>query len=49
MTAFTCKDFLLVLSDNAADYRSTLLMETMIEERPILYAYNAKGIHKKYL
>ena len=23
-------------------------METMIEERTILYSYNLKGIHKKY-
>ena len=27
----------------------TVHMETMIEEKPILYSYNAKGIHKKYL
>ena len=27
----------------------TVHMETMIEEKPILYSYNSKGIHKKYL
>ena len=27
----------------------TVHMETMIEEKPVLYSYNAKGIHKKYL
>ena len=27
----------------------TVHMKTMIEEKPILYSYNSKGIHKKYL
>ena len=27
----------------------TVHMETAIEEKPILYSYNAKGILKKYL
>ncbi len=27
----------------------TVHMETLIEKKPILYSYNSKGIHKKYL